>query len=95
MAQKLGKTVGELLRTVTQAELLMWDIYYSVPKEEEKLSLQVAQLTSVLANVNGNKTTTKDFIFDFSQEKEEIKKETMEEKVKKFSEQIKKDMARL
>ena len=95
MAQKLGKTVGEILRTMTQAELLMWDIYYSVPKEEEKLSLQVAQLTSVLANVNGNKTTTKDFILDFSQEKEEIKKESIEEKVKKFSEQIKKDMARL
>jgi len=61
----------------------MWSHYYSVPRDEEKTALQIASLTSVLANVNGNKTTTSDFVFDFSKkEKQSSNGQTKAEKMR-------------
>ena len=71
----------------------MWIIYYSEPRDVEKNTLQIAQLTSVLANVNGNKTTMKDFIFNFSDTKEE--KISIEERIENAKRRLRDDIERL
>ena len=94
MAQKLGRTVAELLSSITQQELAMWSEYYAEPRECDKTTLQVAQLTSILANVNGNKTTIEDFLFDFSGKREE-EKLSIEERVKQAKKRLAKDVKKL
>ena len=94
MAQKLGRTVSELLSSITQQELAMWSAYYAEPRGCDKTTLQVAQLTSVFANINGNDTTIDDFLFDFSGKRKE-EKLTMEERVKQAKQRLAKDVKKL
>lgn len=95
MAEKLGKTLSELLKNITERELAMWQHYYSEPKEMDKMSLQIAQLTSVLANVNGNKTTTSDFILNFDGEEKKQKKLTTEERIRLSSERLANELKKM
>lgn len=41
LATKLGKTVGQLRREMTQDEFVRWDIYYA--REAQRLELERAQ----------------------------------------------------
>lgn len=61
VARTLGKTVFEIEHTMSYRELLEWDKYFA-QEPHNSTDVQLALLTTVLANVNGNKKSISDFL---------------------------------
>jgi hypothetical protein len=70
LALKLGRTVRELERTLSNAELAEWVAYYDVnPWDEWRADLRAGIVASTLANVHSSKKgkfKPRDFMVDFS-----------------------------
>lgn len=90
LALKLSRTVKELLESITENELTMWSHYFEKPDSERKNEIQLAQLSSVLVNMNGGKTTTQDFMLDFRENRKLTMEERVEESANKFAKDFKK-----
>ena len=90
MALKLNRTVKELLESITERELVMWNHYFSSPTNEKIHEFQLAQLTSVMVNINGGKTTAQDFMLDFAEKKKTTIEERVVESAKNFAKDLKK-----
>lgn len=69
---------------------MMWSYYLEEPDAEKKNEIQMAQLSSVLVNINGGKTSTQDFMLDFSEKKEITMEERVEQSAKRFAKDFKK-----
>ena len=89
MALKFGRTIKELLESISEDELLMWSIYFKEPDFEKKTEIQLAQLSSILLNVNGRKSKPLDFMFV------EQEQETIEDRLEKAQAKLQKDLEKL
>jgi len=82
LALKLGRTVAELLSTISHRELVMWSYFFEEPDADAKNEMQIAQLSSILLNINGIKSSPSDFIWG-ADTKENNKNESKSEKMRK------------
>lgn len=67
LAERLGRTVPELLRSVSSAELTEWAALYSLRADEERAELarleaQEAQLRGALSDVKGEPMTADEWV---------------------------------
>lgn len=78
IARTLGKTVSEIEHTMSHREFLEWDKYLS-QEPHNSIEIQLALLTTVLANVNGNKSSISDFLI--TQQNNQDEKPTFEPEI--------------
>lgn len=73
LAKVLGKTVHEIENTMSVSELKKWAVYLS-QEHSNSIEIQLALLTTVVANAMGGKAKIEDFLV--TQYKVETKKVT-------------------
>ena len=71
----------------------MWSYYFKTPDFETKTEIQLAQISSILVNVNGGKTTTNDFMLNFEKEKEP--KKSIEQRVAESANRLAQDVKKI
>jgi len=66
----------------------MWHYYFEEPDADRKNEIQLAQLSSVIVNMNGGKTKTQDFMLDFTEKEQLSIERRVEESAKKFAKDL-------
>lgn len=89
VARSLGKTVQELLETITYSELIEWFIFFELdPPIENRTEISSAIVASTIANINRQKNSKvyglEDFIPKYQSEKKEFKSVSWQENLKKI-----------
>lgn len=65
-------TIGEMLRTISSAELELWQTFYTkYPFPEERADLRTALTCCVVANSQGANSTVKDFMLDYTPQRQQ------------------------
>lgn len=76
----MGRTVAELEHSLSDAELLEWNEYYKAePFFADRFEYQMAQLTSTVFNILGEKSETTDFILTADKKEKEEKEPSGQE----------------
>jgi len=66
LALRLGRTLSELMGTITASELKMWIEYDKLsPIGDQRGDIQAAIISSAMAQSQGHKVSMSDFIIDW------------------------------